>query len=97
MTYVIKVNDPEILINYGFEKYGNAYYYEYGRDETGIEIIVKDKNLSIRTGRSKAPKKVLKLFKELYENNLIRFENAKDDIDITNIILVDEIKKEIEK
>lgn len=97
MTYVIKVNDPEILTDYGFKKYANAYYYVYGRGDTGVELIVRNENLFIRTGRNKAPKKVLKLFKELYENNLIRFENAKDDIDITNIILVDEIKKEIEK
>ena len=97
MTYVIKVNKPEQLVDFGFKKYGNAFYYNYGRGDTGVEIIVRNQDLMISTGRNKAPKKVLKLFKELYENNLIRFENAKDDIDITNIILVDEIKKEIEK
>lgn len=97
MTYVIKVNKPEQLVDFGFKKYGNAFYYNYGRGDTGMEIIVRNEDLMIQTGRMKAPKKVLSLFKTLYKHELIRFENATDDVNIGNVILVDNIKKEIEK
>lgn len=97
MTYVIKVNEPEKLLDFGFKQYANAYYYVYGRGDTGVEIVVRNQDLMISTGRMKAPKKVLALFKALYEHDLIKFENATDDVNIGNVILVDNIKKEIEK